>query len=123
MPDYTQDEVQTTVGYERSNMHRGTPSKELMAMNSRNQRKNLDDIRIAKDAGYTAVFSHRAGKTEDTAIADPAAATCAGQITSGSLCRSYRIGKDSQLLCIDDVLLGTAPYAAGGLIAGRFRHS
>ena len=50
--------------------------------------ETLDAIQMAKDAGYTAVISHRSGETEDTTIADLAVGTCAGQIKTGSLCRS-----------------------------------
>ena len=55
--------------------------------------ETLDAIAMAKDAGYTAVISHRSGETEDTTIADLAVATAAGQIKTGSLCRSDRVAK------------------------------
>jgi len=81
--------------------------------------ETLDAIRMAQDAGYTAVISHRSGETEDTSIADLAVATCAGQIKTGSLCRSDRVGKYNQLLRIEAALQGRASYAAGALRAGR----
>ncbi|GGJ86669.1 phosphopyruvate hydratase [Pseudomonas matsuisoli] len=81
--------------------------------------ETFDAIRMAQDAGYTAVISHRSGETEDTTIADLAVATCAGQIKTGSLCRSDRVGKYNQLLRIEDALQSAAPYNAGPLTAGR----
>jgi enolase len=73
--------------------------------------ETLDAIKMAKDAGYTAVISHRSGETEDTTIADLAVATAAGQIKTGSLCRSDRVAKYNRLLRIE-AELGTdnAPY-------------
>jgi len=72
--------------------------------------ETLDAIKMAHDAGYTAVISHRSGETEDTTIADLAVATCAGQIKTGSLCRSDRVAKYNQLLRIKEELEGKAPY-------------
>lgn len=72
--------------------------------------ETLDAINMAQDAGYTAVISHRSGETEDTTIADLAVATGAGQIKTGSLCRSDRVAKYNQLLRIEDRLQGSAPY-------------
>jgi enolase len=72
--------------------------------------ETLDAIQMAKDAGYTAVISHRSGETEDTTIADLAVATSAGQIKTGSLCRSDRVAKYNRLLVIEAELNGTAPY-------------
>ncbi|MGO1234138.1 MAG: phosphopyruvate hydratase [Marinobacter sp.] len=72
--------------------------------------ETLDAIKMAHDAGYTAVISHRSGETEDTTIADLAVATCAGQIKTGSLCRSDRVAKYNQLLRIEEELEGNAPY-------------
>ncbi len=73
--------------------------------------ETLDAIKMAKAAGYTAVISHRSGETEDTTIADLAVATAAGQIKTGSLCRSDRVSKYNRLLRIE-AELGTenAPY-------------
>lgn len=72
--------------------------------------ETLDAIRMAKEAGYTAVISHRSGETEDTTIADLAVATAAGQIKTGSLCRSDRVAKYNRLLRIEAELQGSAPY-------------
>ncbi|WP_144780383.1 phosphopyruvate hydratase [Marinobacter maritimus] len=72
--------------------------------------ETLDAIKMAQDAGFTAVISHRSGETEDTTIADLAVATCAGQIKTGSLCRSDRVAKYNQLLRIEEALQGKAPY-------------
>ncbi len=72
--------------------------------------ETLDAIKMAKDAGYTAVISHRSGETEDATIADLAVGTCAGQIKTGSLCRSDRVAKYNQLLRIEEQLEGKAPY-------------
>ena len=72
--------------------------------------ETLEAIQLAKSAGYTAVISHRSGETEDTTIADLAVATAAGQIKTGSLCRSDRVAKYNRLLRIEAELDGTAPY-------------
>jgi len=64
--------------------------------------ETLEAIRIARDAGYSTVISHRSGETEDTTIADLAVATAAGQIKTGSLCRSDRVAKYNRLLRIED---------------------
>ncbi|HHJ8401821.1 TPA: surface-displayed alpha-enolase [Streptococcus pyogenes] len=67
-------------------------------------------IEMAKEAGYTAVVSHRSGETEDSTIADIAVATNAGQIKTGSLSRTDRIAKYNQLLRIEDQLGEVAQY-------------
>lgn len=72
--------------------------------------ETLDAIKMAQDAGYTAVISHRSGETEDTTIADLAVATSAGQIKTGSLCRSDRVAKYNRLLRIEAELGTSAPY-------------
>ncbi|PSF05338.1 phosphopyruvate hydratase [Marinobacter fuscus] len=81
--------------------------------------ETLDAIKMAHDAGYTAVISHRSGETEDTTIADLAVATCAGQIKTGSLCRSDRVAKYNQLLRIEEALDGKAPYRGLSEIKGQ----
>ncbi|MEO9749758.1 MULTISPECIES: phosphopyruvate hydratase [Marinobacter] len=81
--------------------------------------ETLDAIKMAQDAGYTAVISHRSGETEDTTIADLAVATCAGQIKTGSLCRSDRVAKYNQLLRIEEALDGKAPYRGLSEIKGQ----
>ena len=65
---------------------------------------------MATKAGYTSVISHRSGETEDTTIADLAVGTGAGQIKTGSLCRSDRVAKYNQLLRIEDELGADATY-------------
>jgi enolase len=72
--------------------------------------ETLDAIEMAKEAGYTAVISHRSGETEDTTIADIAVATNAGQIKTGSLCRTDRVCKYNQLLRIEEQLGANAVY-------------
>ena len=76
--------------------------------------ETLDAIRMATQAGYTAVVSHRSGETEDATIADIAVATNAGQIKTGSLCRTDRVCKYNQLLRIEEILGKHAVY--GGVI-------
>ncbi|MCN4143806.1 MAG: phosphopyruvate hydratase [Thiohalomonas sp.] len=72
--------------------------------------ETLKAIQMAKDAGYTAVVSHRSGETEDTTIADLAVATSCGQIKTGSLSRSDRIAKYNQLIRISEALGDKAVY-------------
>lgn len=72
--------------------------------------ETLDAIEMAQRAGYTAVISHRSGETEDTTIADIAVATNAGQIKTGSLCRTDRVAKYNQLLRIEEELGRNAIY-------------
>jgi enolase len=66
--------------------------------------ETLDAIRMASDAGYTSVISHRSGETEDTTIADLAVGTNAGQIKTGSLSRSDRVAKYNRLMRIEERL-------------------
>jgi enolase len=72
--------------------------------------ETLDAVEMAKEAGYTAVISHRSGETEDVTIADIAVATNAGQIKTGSLCRTDRVAKYNQLLRIEEELGASAIY-------------
>ncbi|QXI29702.1 phosphopyruvate hydratase [Pseudomonas vanderleydeniana] len=72
--------------------------------------ETLEAIQMAKAAGYTAVISHRSGETEDSTIADLAVGTAAGQIKTGSLCRSDRVSKYNQLLRIEEQLGAKAKY-------------
>ncbi len=72
--------------------------------------ETLAAIDMAHRAGYTAVVSHRSGETEDTTIADLVVATGAGQIKTGSLCRSDRVAKYNQLLRIEEELGDQARY-------------
>ena len=72
--------------------------------------ETLAAIKMAKDAGFTVVISHRSGETEDSTIADLAVGTAAGQIKTGSLSRSDRVAKYNQLLRIEEQLGDKAPY-------------
>jgi enolase len=72
--------------------------------------ETFDAIKMAQDAGYRATISHRSGETEDTTIADLAVGTGAGQIKTGSLCRSDRVAKYNQLLRIEQALGDQAVY-------------
>ena len=72
--------------------------------------ETLDAIRIARDAGYTAVISHRSGETEDTTIADLAVGTGTGQIKTGAPSRSDRVAKYNRLLRIEEELGPEATY-------------
>lgn len=81
--------------------------------------ETLDAIKMAKDAGYTAVISHRSGETEDSTIADLAVGTAAGQIKTGSLCRSDRVAKYNRLLRIEEQLGANAPYKGRSEIKGQ----
>jgi len=72
--------------------------------------ETLDAVEMAKEANYTAVISHRSGETEDVTIADIAVATNAGQIKTGSLCRTDRVAKYNQLLRIEEELGESAIY-------------
>ncbi len=80
--------------------------------------ETLEAIQMAKAAGYTAVISHRSGETEDSTIADLAVGTSAGQIKTGSLCRSDRVSKYNQLLRIEEQLAGKAKYNGRGEFRG-----
>ncbi|GAB4591081.1 phosphopyruvate hydratase [Edwardsiella tarda] len=72
--------------------------------------ETLAAIKMAKDAGYTAVISHRSGETEDATIADLAVGTAAGQIKTGSMSRSDRVAKYNQLIRIEEALGAAAPF-------------
>jgi enolase len=80
--------------------------------------ETLEAIRMASDAGYTAVVSHRSGETEDVTIADVAVGTTASQIKTGSMSRSDRVAKYNQLMRIEDELGDLASYAG----RDAFRH-
>ncbi len=81
--------------------------------------ETLDAVSMAQNAGYTAVISHRSGETEDATIADLAVATNAGQIKTGSLCRSDRLAKYNQLIRIEAELGDAARYAGKSVLRGR----
>ena len=78
--------------------------------------ETLDAVSMAQAAGYTAIISHRSGETEDATIADLAVATNAGQIKTGSLCRSDRLAKYNQLIRIEEELGSVARYAGKSVI-------
>jgi enolase len=80
--------------------------------------ETLAAIQMAHDAGFSAVISHRSGETEDTTIADLVVATNAGQIKTGSLCRSDRVAKYNQLMRIEDQLGEDAEYAGRSAFRG-----
>lgn len=81
--------------------------------------ETLQAIKMAKDAGYTAVISHRSGETEDATIADLAVGTSAGQIKTGSMSRSDRIAKYNQLLRIEEALGEGAVFNGRSEIKGQ----
>ena len=78
--------------------------------------ETLDAIRMASDAQYATIISHRSGETEDTTIADLAVGTGAGQIKTGSASRSDRVAKYNQLLRIEEELGSSAKYAGRAAI-------
>ncbi len=80
--------------------------------------ETLEAIRMAKEAGYSVVISHRSGETEDSTIADLAVGTAAGQIKTGSLCRSDRVAKYNQLLRIEEQI-GKVAYRGRSEIKGQ----
>jgi len=72
--------------------------------------ETLAAVEMAQHAGWTSVISHRSGETEDVTISDLAVATNAGQIKTGSLCRTDRVAKYNQLLRIEEQLGASASY-------------
>jgi len=81
--------------------------------------ETLESVAMAQQAGYGAVISHRSGETEDAFIADLAVGTGAGQIKTGSLCRSERIAKYNRLLAIEKELGKKARYGGASLLAKK----
>jgi enolase len=73
--------------------------------------ETIDAIRMAQQAGWTAIVSHRSGETEDTTIADLSVGLNTGQIKTGAPCRSERTAKYNRLLRIEDELKDSASYA------------
>ena len=101
----------TNVDFLRKGIQQGVANSILVKVNQIGTlTETLDAIEMAKEAGYTAVISHRSGETEDTTIADIAVATNAGQIKTGSLCRTDRVAKYNQLLRIEQLLGENAIY-------------
>ena len=101
----------TNVDFLRKGIDRGVANSILVKVNQIGSlTETLDAIELAKENKYTAVISHRSGETEDTTIADIAVATNAGQIKTGSLCRTDRVAKYNQLLRIEEELGADAVY-------------
>ena len=101
----------TNVDFLRKGIQQGVANSILVKVNQIGTlTETLDAIEMAKEARYTAVISHRSGETEDTTIADIAVATNAGQIKTGSLCRTDRVAKYNQLLRIEEQLGDNAVY-------------
>jgi enolase len=82
--------------------------------------ETLEAVKMAQDAGFGAVISHRSGETEDTTIADLAVGTAAGQIKTGSASRSDRVAKYNQLLRIEEALGPQARYASKAALRATF---
>jgi enolase len=101
----------TNVEFLRKGIETGTANSILVKVNQIGSlTETLDAVELAKENRYTAVISHRSGETEDNTIADIAVATNAGQIKTGSLCRSDRVAKYNQLLRIEEELGDNAIY-------------
>ena len=98
----------------REGVTRGVANAVLIKLNQIGTlTETLETMALAESAGYAKVISHRSGETEDTTISDLAAGSAAGQIKTGSLCRSDRVAKYNQLLRIEEEL------GAGARFAGR----
>jgi enolase len=107
----------TNTEFLKKGIETGTANSILVKVNQIGSlTETFDAIEMAKEASYTAVISHRSGETEDVTIADIAVATNAGQIKTGSLCRTDRVAKYNQLLRIEEELGGSAIY--GGKMRG-----
>jgi enolase len=101
----------TNVDFLRKGIQQGVANSILVKVNQIGTlTETLDAIELAKENRYTAVISHRSGETEDTTIADIAVGTNAGQIKTGSLCRTDRVAKYNQLLRIEEELGDNAIY-------------
>ena len=101
----------TNVEFLRKGIERGVGNSILVKVNQIGSlTETFDAVELANDHSYTAVISHRSGETEDATIADIAVATNAGQIKTGSLCRSDRVAKYNQLLRIEEELGEQARY-------------
>ena len=81
--------------------------------------ETLEAVRVAHEAGYAAVMSHRSGETEDVTIADLAVATGCGQIKTGAPSRSDRVAKYNQLLRIEEELGSAAVWPGRAVFPGR----
>ena len=103
----------------RQGLERGVANAILVKVNQIGTlTETLEAMRLAREAGYAAVVSHRSGETEDTTIADLAVATACGQIKTGSLSRSDRVAKYNRLLAIEAELGEDAGYAGRSCLAG-----
>ncbi len=101
----------TNVDFLRKGIDSGVANSILVKVNQIGSlTETFDAIELAKEHSYTAVISHRSGETEDATIADIAVATNAGQIKTGSLCRTDRVAKYNQLLRIEELLGDNAIY-------------
>jgi enolase 1/2/3 len=101
----------TNVSFLRKGIEKGVGNSILVKVNQIGSlTETLDAIELAKENKYTAVISHRSGETEDTTISDIAVATNAGQIKTGSLCRTDRVAKYNQLIRIEEALGADAVY-------------
>jgi enolase len=101
----------TNTSFLKKGIDTGTANSILVKVNQIGSlTETLDAVEMAKEAHYTAVISHRSGETEDTTISDIAVATNAGQIKTGSLCRTDRVCKYNQLLRIEEELGSSAIY-------------
>ena len=101
----------TNVEFLRKGIDLGVANSILVKVNQIGSlTETFDAVELAKENAYTAVISHRSGETEDTTIADIAVATNAGEIKTGSLCRTDRVAKYNQLLRIEELLGSDAIY-------------
>jgi enolase len=101
----------TNTQFLRKGIETGTANSILVKVNQIGSlTETFDAVEMAQEAGYTAIISHRSGETEDATIADIAVATNAGQIKTGSLCRTDRVAKYNQLLRIEEELGASAIY-------------
>jgi enolase len=101
----------TNTEFLKKGIETGTANSILVKVNQIGSlTETFDAVEMAKEAGYTAVLSHRSGETEDVTIADIAVALNVGQIKTGSLCRSDRVAKYNQLLRIEEMLGADAIY-------------
>jgi enolase len=106
----------TNTEYLKKGIDRGVANSILIKLNQIGTlTETLDAIKMAKKANYTAVVSHRSGETEDATIADVVVATNAGQIKTGSLCRTDRVAKYNQLLRIEEELGKKAEFKGPGV--------
>jgi enolase len=101
----------TNTEFLKKGIETGTANSILVKVNQIGSlTETFDAVEMAMEADYTAVISHRSGETEDVTIADIAVATNAGQIKTGSLCRTDRVAKYNQLLRIEEELGASAIY-------------